>query len=110
MRFNHADVLSTAVLSVLRSYAFFDKCRLLAFTLHPLKKSIATLESQTCTLADCYLGLARLGAAIKNLPKNNHQAFRYDCIAIFNRRFSEFDDDIYLLYFFLYPGISGKEF
>src|SRR4051794_22144704 len=108
MRYNHADILSTSVLSVLRSYAFFDNCRALAFALHPLKKSIATLESQTCTLADCYLNLARLGAAIKKLPRNNHQRFRQDCIKIFNRRFSEFDDDVYLLSFFLYPGISGK--
>ncbi len=84
MRYNYADTLSTAVLSILRSYAFFDQCRILAFTLHPLKKSIATLESQTCTLADCYLGLAWLGAAIKKLPKNNHQTFWYDCITIFN--------------------------
>jgi hypothetical protein len=78
--------------------------------LHPLKKSIATLELQTCTLADCYLGLARLGAAIKKLPKNNHQKFQQNCIAIFNQRFSEFDDDAYLLCFFLYSGINSKEF
>ena len=109
MRYNYADTLSTAVLSVLRSYAFFDQCRILAFTLHPLKKSIASLESQTCTLADCYLGLARLGAAIKKLPKNDHREFRQNCVAIFNRRFIEFDDDAYLLCFFLHPGINGKK-
>jgi hypothetical protein len=76
--------------------------------LHPLKKSIATLESQTSTLADCYLGLARLGAAIKKLPKNDHREFRQNCVAIFNRRFIEFDDDAYLLCFFLHPGINSK--
>ena len=108
MCFHYTNTLSTAVLSVLRSYAFFDNCCVLAFALHPLKKSIATLESQTSTLADCYLGLARLGAAIKNLPRNDHRAFRQDCIKIFNKRFEEFDDDIYLICFFLHPGISSK--
>ena len=58
MRSDYTEMLSTAVLSVLRGHAFFDNCRVLAFALHPLKKSIATLESQTSTLADCYLGLA----------------------------------------------------
>ncbi len=75
MHYNYADTLFTVILSILRSYAFFNQYRILAFTLHPLKKSIATLESQTCTLADCYLSLARLGAAIKKLLKNNHQIF-----------------------------------
>lgn len=82
--------------------------RALAFALHPLKKSIATLESQSCTLADCYLGLAQLGAAIKKLPENDHRQFRQECIIIFNRRFAEFDDNAYLICFFLHPGISGK--
>jgi len=109
MRSDYAEMLSTAVLSVLRSHAFFDNCRALTFALHPLKKSIATLESQTSTLADCYLGLARLGAAIKKLPKNDHREFRQNCVAIFNRRFIEFDDDAYLLCFFLHPDINGKK-
>src|ERR1043166_1093899 len=108
MRSDYAEMLSIATLSVLRSHAFFDNCRALAFALHPLKKSIATLELQTSTLADCYLGLARLGAAIKNLQRNDHRAFRQDCIKIFNKRFEEFDDDIYLICFFLHPGISSK--
>ncbi|PKK63085.1 hypothetical protein RhiirC2_789410 [Rhizophagus irregularis] len=44
--------LSTAVLSVLRSRAFFDDVYALAFTLRPIKQSISVLESQSCTLAD----------------------------------------------------------
>jgi hypothetical protein len=49
-----------------------------------------------------------LEAAIKKLPRNNHQEFRQKCITIFNKRFKEFDDDVYLLCFFLHPGINGK--
>jgi len=72
MCLDYTKILSTAVSSVLQSHAFFDNCHILAFTLHPFKKSIATLESQTNTLADYYLGLARLEAAIKKLLKNDH--------------------------------------
>ena len=45
MCLDYTKILSTAVSSVLQSHAFFDNCHILAFTLHPLKKSIATLES-----------------------------------------------------------------
>ncbi len=72
MRSDYTEMLSIAVSSILRSYAFFNNCRILAFTLHSLKKSIATLESQTSTLADCYLRLVRLEAAIKKLLKNDY--------------------------------------
>jgi len=101
-------MLSTAILSVLQSRAFFDDVRAFAFTLRPIKQSIAVLESQTCTLADCFFGLAKLGAAIKKLPNNNHRTFRHQCISIFNRRYTEFADPIYLLCFFLHPSYTGK--
>lgn len=67
---------------------------IIAFALYPLKKIIATLEPQTCTLVDCYLNLVRLGAAIKKLPRNNNH---YN----FYQRFSEIDDDVYLLFFYI---------
>ncbi|CAB4479826.1 unnamed protein product [Rhizophagus irregularis] len=98
------EILSTAVLTVLRSRAFFDDVRALAFTLRPIKQSIAELESQSCTLADCFLGLAKLGAAIKILPNNDYRTFRQQCISIFNHRYAEFADPIYLLCFFLHPS------
>src|SRR5277367_1955617 len=101
-------MLSTAVLSVLRSRAFFDDVCALTFTLRPIKQSIAVLESQTCTLANCFFGLAKLGAAIKKLPNNNHRTFRHQCISIFNHRYTEFADPIYLLCFFLHPSYTDK--
>ena len=80
----------------------------LAFTLRPVKQSIAALESQSCTLADCFLGLAKLGAAIKKLSNDNHRTFRQQCISIFNCRYAKFADPIYLLCFFLHPSYPGK--
>jgi hypothetical protein len=76
--------------------------------LHPIKKAILRLESQTCTLGDCFIGLAQLGAAINKLPQNDYHDFRRQCIAIFNKRYIEFDDPMYLLCFFLHPGYGGK--
>src|SRR2546430_6939913 len=62
-------------LSILRSRAFFDDVCALAFALHPIKKAILKLESQSCTLADCFIGLAQLGAAINKLPENDYHVF-----------------------------------
>jgi hypothetical protein len=92
----------------LRTRAFFDDLLALAFILHPIKLAISTLESQDCSLSDCFIGLVRLGAAIKKLPKNDHHTFRQQAIAIFNKRFAEFDDDAYILCFFLHPRYDGK--
>ena len=58
------------------------------------------LVARVATLADCFLGLARLGAAIKKLPENDYRSFRKQAIAIFNKRFTEFDDNAYILCFF----------
>jgi hypothetical protein len=102
------EVLNISVQSILRMRAFFDDLRALAFILYPVKLAISTLESQDCSLADCFIGLARLGAAIKNLPKNDHCTFRQQSIAIFNKRFADFDDNAYILCFFLHPGYKGK--
>ena len=102
------EILSTSVLSILRLRAFFDDVRALTCTLRPIKQSIAALESQSCTLANCFFGLAKLGTAIKKLPSNDYRTFRHQCISIFNRRYAEFADPIYLLCFFLDPSYTGK--
>jgi len=81
----------------------------LAFIFYPIKLTISILESQNCSLVDCFISLAYLGAAIKKLPMNDHRIFRQQAIAIFNKRFAEFDDNTYILCFFLHPEYSGKK-
>lgn len=107
MRYDYVNLLSAASLGVLKKRAFFDDLHALSFTLHPIKKSIATLESQTCSLSDCFIGLVQLGAAIKNLSDADHHDFRRQSIAVFNKRFAEFNDDTYLVCFFLHPSYKG---
>ena len=76
--------------------------------LYSIKIAISTLESRDCSLADCFVSLVRLGTAIKRLPENDYRNFRRQAIAIYNRRFAEFDDDAYILCFFLHPGYTSK--
>jgi len=108
MRLENSELLSPSVLLILWTYAFFDNCRAVSFILHLIKKCITTLELRNCTLADYFLGLAYLDAAIKKLPTNDYQVFRRECIQIFNNHFAKFDDDIWLVCFFLHPGFHDK--
>ncbi|CAG8768510.1 20539_t:CDS:2 [Dentiscutata erythropus] len=102
LKYNSSDILSPAILSILRSYAFFDNIRILSYILYPVKKAIITLQSQFCSLADCFCELIHLGAAINKLNFNSN-IFHNQYIAIFNKRYNEFDSAIYLLCFFLHP-------
>ena len=61
------------------------------------------LESRSATLGDCFLGLIRLSAVLKKLPRTFNQDFRNHCFKVMNDRFNEFDDDKYLTCFFLDP-------
>lgn len=100
------DNMDVSVQSVLHTRAFFDDLYALAFVLRPIKIAISILESRNCSLSDCFVGLVRLGAAIKRLPENDYRSFRQQAITIFNRRFAEFDDDAYIVCFFLHPGYT----
>ncbi|CAG8834867.1 26045_t:CDS:2, partial [Gigaspora margarita] len=73
---------------------------------HTIYNSILTLESRDCSLANCFIDLACLGAAIRGLPENDYRNFCQQAIAIYNRRFAKFDDDAYILCFFLHPGYT----
>ena len=108
MRLENSELLSPSVLLILWTYAFFDNCCAVSFILHPIRKCITTLELRNYILADYFLRLARLDAAIKKLPTNDYQVFRRDCIQIFNNHFAKFDDDIWLVCFFLHSGFYGK--
>ncbi|CAG8732002.1 24477_t:CDS:2 [Gigaspora margarita] len=108
IRNNNPDVVNTSVLAILHARAFFDDLNALAFALHSIKLAISILESCDCLLADCFIGLVRLGAAIKRLPKNDYCNFCQQVIAIFNKRFAEFDDDAYILCFFLHPEFTTR--
>lgn len=49
-----------------------------------------------------------MARAISEIPSLQNQEFKKACIAIFNKRWKEFDIDIYMLAFFLHPKYRGK--
>jgi hypothetical protein len=107
MAANHSIYLNEKTKNIINSWNFFNELKVLAFVLNPLCDAVLALERRTADLSDCYLGLARISFAIKKLPHNFNSMFRNYCIEKINERFLEFDDDNYLLTFFLNPLIRG---
>jgi hypothetical protein len=111
MATNHSDHLKNDnVKKILSSWSFFCELKTLAFVLKPLCDMVLALERRTADLSDCYFGLACISASMKKLPRGMNQEFRNHCINKNNERFREFDEDTYLLAFFLNPLYRGKLF
>jgi hypothetical protein len=49
-----------------------------------------------------------MARAISDISSHQNQEFKKACIAIFNKRWKEFNIDIYMLAFFLHPKYRGK--
>jgi hypothetical protein len=79
----------------------------LSEVLLPIKNAILAVEASNATLADAYINLIKIGAAIQNLSTNEYKGFRNYCIKKFDCRFEEFNDPAYQLAFFLHPAYKG---
>lgn len=102
--------MNNSVLSILRTRGFFEDLQILCNVLKPLKEATICVEAKTTNMADCYLQLCRVGAAIKNLPENDAPEFRQYCINTFNKRWHEFAEfEGYLLCYYLHPKYRGNE-
>jgi hypothetical protein len=107
---NYSNLLSNdRIKPIIRSWNFFNDLKILAFILHPLRNTVLSLERRSAYLSDCYLGLAYITASMKKLPRNFNQEFKGYCILKINKRLEEFDDDNYLLTFFLHPGFRSVD-
>ena len=98
---NHPSYVNTQVQKIVRGRNFFDDLKILAFVLNPIRECVLALEGKRVNLGDCFFHLAKLDAVIKKLPKKDNISFYNHCVSVMNKRFEEFDDDKYLLYFFL---------
>ena len=108
MAANYSNYLTNdKIKSIICSWNFFNELKVLAFVLNPLYKAVLALERRTADLSDCYLGLACISFAIKRLLRQFNSEFCNYCIEKINEKFYEFDDDIYLLTFFLNPLFRG---
>ena len=77
--------------------------------LSPIKKAVKSVEFTSTTMADVFVELIKLAISIKEVPPliNNNQ-FKQKCYGIFNKRWKQFDTNIYMLAFFLHPQYRGK--
>jgi hypothetical protein len=55
-----------------------------------------------------FLELIKMAAAIKQTSNYLDSDFKKECIKIYNKRWMQFDTDLYLVAFFLHPKYRGK--
>lgn len=104
---HHSNYINDRVRQIITGRNFFDDLKILAFVLSPIRETVLALEGKKATLGDCFFYMVRLGAAIKKLPRRYNISFYNHCVLKMNTRFKEFDDDKYLLGFFLSPQFRG---
>ncbi|CAB5363639.1 unnamed protein product [Rhizophagus irregularis] len=74
----------------------------------PVKSVVKSLEFKTTSLSDCFVKLIKLSQKIKLLPPVSDYDFKHKCIELFNKRWQEFDINLYLLAYLLHPNYRGK--
>ena len=100
------DVISNDdVLFLLQNEDFLTKCRHIRSIWGPIKECINILEANTATLADCFIYMIKLAAAIFSLSDLNE--FKTSAIHIFNNRYIEFQHPAYLLCYYIHPLYRG---
>ncbi|CAG8800695.1 10974_t:CDS:1, partial [Cetraspora pellucida] len=60
---------------ILRKRGFFQDVYDLMNIIKPVKDAITFLEKKDANLADCFFGLAQLGATIKLISETEHKMF-----------------------------------
>ncbi|CAG8765594.1 3640_t:CDS:2, partial [Racocetra fulgida] len=85
---------------------FYTSCKRIASVFEPIKRVINLLESNTASLADCFLGIVQIAAMLKKIPTSNN--FRTLAISAFNFRYQQFDISPYLLAYFLHPKYRSR--
>jgi len=95
-------------LSIISRRNFFRDVEDLQSILKPIKKAVVILEHKNTTLVDCFICLIIMAASIKELPQIGTTNFHSQCQIIFNKRWQEFNFDLYLLAYFLHPKYRGK--
>jgi hypothetical protein len=96
------------VTDLIRSRSFFIDVEAVNTLLEPVKSVVKSLEFKTTSLADCFVELIKLSQKIKSLPNVSDYEFKHQCIEHFNKRWQEFDIDLYILAYLLHPRYRGK--
>jgi hypothetical protein len=104
------EKLSVDISALVRSRTFFTDVEAVNTLLGPVKSVVKSLEFKTTTLADCFVELIKLSQRINSLPPVSNYDFKYQCVEIFNKRWQEFDIQLYLLAYLLHPHYRGEYF
>jgi len=109
---NDSQALTEKLRSYITSREFWTNVECLRNVLEPVKVAVKTVESSSTKFADVFLVLIKMAVAIKAMPTiettQTRLEFRKKCIIFYNKRWSEFDTDLYLLAYFLHPKYRGK--
>ena len=84
------------------------KCQQIFSILKPIKELTNILEARSANLADCFIGLVKLAAAINQIDGMN--PWKQEITVKFNRRFNEFTNYYYILSYWLHPLYHGLHF
>ena len=97
--------------NVVNSRSFWTNVECLVNILESAKNAVKCVECISTTMADVFLTLIQMAAAIKALPTEESEdlrEFRRKCIQFYNNRWHQFDTELYLLAYFLHPKYRGK--
>ena len=86
---------------------FFQDVEELIKIIQPIKEIITSLEFKSTTLTDCFIQLIKLSVAVKIYPTIANSSFRTYCLEQFDKRWNQFDFNIYMLAYFLHPLYRG---
>ncbi|RHZ65788.1 hypothetical protein Glove_311g51 [Diversispora epigaea] len=100
-------IINRNVLSLLQDEEFYSRCYQIASILKPVKELTNILKSRTANLADCFIGLIRLGVKINQIRSIN--LWKSIMISNYNRRLKEFINNIYILAYWLHPLYQGYD-
>ncbi|CAH1768696.1 7716_t:CDS:2, partial [Entrophospora sp. SA101] len=99
----NSDLIPNPIKRILRGYNFFSNIQNLSYIFKPMRDSVTVLQSENTNLADCYLQLVKLAAAVKKTPINTNSSYNKFCTNKFNLQWKEFNHEGYLLAYFLHP-------
>ncbi|CAI2196328.1 19435_t:CDS:2, partial [Funneliformis geosporum] len=108
-RENYEIITNQNLKKIFNSRCFFNDCNRIAMILEPLRNTILLLERNSTTLADCFIMLIRLAVKINQIPHEiGTIGFKNHCIQAINERWEKsFDDEPYMLAYWLHPAYRG---
>jgi hypothetical protein len=105
-----SEKLSNDISELIRNQTFFTDVEAVNTLLGPVKSVVKFLKFKITSLTDCFVKLIKLSKKIKSLPPVSDYEFKHKCVELFNKRWKEFDIQLYILAYLLHPCYGGKYF